>query len=118
MNWSIGVTMSLLKKSGIWLSMLGILFIQMTSAQAAMVGTPEILSQSERIQLVNMLEREDVQQQLIELGVDPKSSLARVNQMTNEELIQLNGHLSELPVGAGISTVDLLLVIILILLLL
>ena len=109
--------MLLLKKSGIWLVMLGVVFMQMTSAQAAMVATPEILLQSDRKQLVKMLEREDVQQQLVELGVDAETTITRVNQMTEEELVQLNGHLSELPVGAGLSTVDLLIIVILVILL-
>lgn len=108
--------MSLLKKSGIWLSVLAILFMQ-TPAHAAMVGTPEILLQSEKTQLVNMLERKDVQQQLIAMGVDYESSLSRVNQMTDEEVAQLYDHVSELPVGAGLSTVDLLIIVILIILL-
>ena len=108
--------MSLLKKSGIWLSLLGFMFMQ-TSAHAAMVGTSEILLQSERTQLVNMLEREEVKQQLIEMGVDYELSLSRVNQMTGEEIALLNNHISELPVGAGIRTVDLLILIILVLLL-
>ena len=110
--------MLLLKKSGIWLTMLGMVFMQMTSAQAAMVTTSEVLLQTDRMQLVKMLEREDVRQQLIELGVDAESSLARINQMTDEELVQLNGHLGELPVGAGLSTVDLLIIVILVILLL
>ena len=108
--------MSLLKKSGVWLSLLGFMFMQ-TSAHAAMVGTSEILLQSERTQLVNMLEREDVKQQLIEMGVDHEFSLSRVNQMTDEEIIQLNNRFSELPVGAGLSTVDLLIIVILVILL-
>ncbi len=82
-----------------------------------MVSTSDILLQSERVQLVNMLEREDVQRQLMELGVDSESSLMRVEQMTAEELAQINGRLSELPAGAGIGTTDLLLIIILIILL-
>lgn len=110
--------MFLTKKSILWLSFLGTLLMSMASAQAAMVSTSEILLQSERTQLVNMLERKDVQQQLIELGVDPESSLKRVEQMTGEELAQLNGQISVLPAGAGIRTVDLLLIIILIVVLL
>ena len=108
--------MSLLRKSGIWLSILGILFIQ-TPAYAAMVGTSEILLQSEKTQLVNILERKDIQQKLTDMGVDYQLSLSRVNQMTDEETAQLNDHFSELPVGAGLSTVELLLIIILIILL-
>ena len=109
--------MFLIKKSVLLLSIFGVLFLSMTSAQAAMVSTSEILLQTERVQLVNMLEREDVQQQLVELGVDLESSLKRVEHMTDEELMQLRGHLSELPAGAGIGTTDLLLIIILLLIL-
>ena len=109
--------MSLFKKSGLLSSLLGMLLVCMMPAQAAMVGTSEILHQPERAQLVDMLEREDIQQQLIALGVDPISSLERVNQMTNEEVASLSNKLNELPAGAGISTTDLLIIVILILLL-
>jgi len=110
--------MLILKKSAVWLSILGLLLIHMATAQAEVVGTAEVLSDSKRTQLVNMLERKDVQQQLIEHGVDPIASLARVNEMTDEELVQLNGHIDELIVGAGVSTVELLLIIILLILIL
>jgi hypothetical protein len=109
--------MFLIKKSVLLLSVLGVLFASIASSQAAIVSTSEILIQSERTQLVNMLERKDVQQQLIELGVDPESSLMRVEQMTDEELAQLKGQLGVLPAGAGIGTTDLLLIIILLVLL-
>jgi hypothetical protein len=110
--------MKLLKKAGIWLSFLVILFIQMGSAQAAMVRTSETLKQLDRTQIVSVLERADVQQQLTAMGVDPVAALARVDQMTDQELAQLNGHLSELNAGAGVSTVQLLLIIILVILIL
>jgi hypothetical protein len=110
--------MKLLKKAGIWLSFLVILFIQMGSAQAAMVSTSETLKQLDRTQIVSVLERADVQQQLTAMGVDPVAALARVDQMTDQELAQLNGHLSELNAGAGVSTVQLLLIIILVILIL
>lgn len=110
--------MLILKKSAVWLSILGLLLIHMATAQAEVIGTAEVLSDSKRTQLVNILERKDVQQQLIEHGVDPIASLARVNEMTDEELVQLNGHIDELIVGAGVSTVELLLIIILLILIL
>lgn len=97
--------------------MMVFLFMLSATAQAAMVNTNEILSQPERTRLVQTLNREDVRQHMIELGVDPEASLARVNQMSDEEVAELNNRLTELPAGAGISTVDLLLIIIIILLL-
>lgn len=109
--------MSVLKKSGLLLVMLGLLLGQMLPVQAAMVSNTELVQQMERGELVEMLQRAEVQQQLIELGVDPAASLARVNQMSDQEVAELNGQIRELPVGAGLSTVDLLLIIIIILLL-
>ena len=109
--------MSVLKKLGLLLVMLGLLLGQVLPAQAAMVSNADLVQQMERGELVEMLQRDEVQQQLIELGVDPAASLGRVNQMSDEEVAKLNGQISELPAGAGLSTVDLLLIIIIILLL-
>lgn len=109
--------MNLMKKSVFLLVVFGMFFVSVTSAHASMVSTSEVLSQTERAQLADMLEREDVKNQLIEMGVDPASALMRIEQMTDEELVQINGKLAELPAGAGISTTDLLLIIILVILL-
>lgn len=109
--------MSFFSKPVIWLSLLFTLMIQMP-LQAAMVETPEMLLQSERVELITLLEREEVQQQLIELGVNHEAALARVSQMTHEEIATLNGKITELPAGAGISTLDLVLVILLLVILL
>jgi hypothetical protein len=109
-----GVMMKVLKIAGLWLSIMGVVLIAMGSAQAAMVSTPEIFNQMDRTQIVSMLERADVQKQLTEMGVDPVAALARVDQMTGQELAQLNGHLNELSAGAGVSTVELLLIILLV----
>lgn len=108
--------MSFFSKPVIWLSLLFTLMVQMP-LQASMVETTEMLLQSERVELITLLEREEVQQQLIELGVDHEAALARVNQMTHEEIATLNGKITDLPAGAGVSTIDLLLVILLIVLL-
>jgi hypothetical protein len=110
------ITMSFLKKLGLLIGLLSMLLMLVTPVQAGMVGTEEILHQQDRTQLARMLERDDVQQQLIELGVDPVSARARINQMTEEEVAQLNGRLAELPAGGNIGTVEILLIIIIILL--
>lgn len=104
--------MKYLKKFGL----VACLWLMMLPAQAAMVSTPELLAQPDRAQLVNLLQREDVQQQLINMGVDPTASLRRVDQMTNQEVASLHGQIASLPAGAGIGTIDLLLIIIVILL--
>ena len=103
-----------LKKVSIGLGIIAILLIQIGSAQGAIVSNSEIVSQLDRTQVVSMLEREDVQQQLIAMGVDPVAALGRVGHMTGQEIAQLNGRLSKLDAGAGVSTIELLLIIILV----
>jgi len=88
----------------------------MTSAQAAMVGTSDILADSNRTILLEKLERKEVQQQLIELGVAPESAIKRVESMTDEEVAEINGQLDTLPAGAGVNAIELLLIIIIIIL--
>ncbi len=105
--------MRCLKKLGL----IAALWLMILPAYAAMVSTPELLVTPERTQLVDSLQSQEVQQQLIEMGVDPVAAMNRVKQMTKTEITALQGQIDQLPAGAGLSTVDLLLLIILILLL-
>jgi len=94
------------------------LWLMMLPAHAAMVGTAELLTTApDRTELVNALQNQEIQQQLIRHGVDPDAAMQRVNQMTEAELASLQGKINQLPAGAGLSTVELLLIILLIILL-
>lgn len=108
--------MSLTRKAAQLISLLALLVIYLSPAQAAMISTESALGEVDRAQLVTMLEREEIQQQLVEMGVDPADALARVEQMTDKEVVVLNGQIAQLPAGAGVSTVELLLIIILLIL--
>ena len=110
------IARSFIKKLGFLIGLLSMLLMLVTPVQAGMVSTEEILHRQDRAQLGRMLEREDVQQQLIDMGVDPASALTRVDQMTEEEVALLNDRLAELPAGAGIGTVEILLIIIILIL--
>ncbi len=107
--------MNYLKKLGLVTA----LWLMMLPAHAAMVGTAELLitATPDRTQLINALQNRRVQQQLIELGVDPVAAIDRVNQMTEVEISRMQGKIDQLPAGAGLSTVELLLIILLIVLL-
>jgi len=109
--------MSKSKKAAVWLGVLCIGLLLMSSAQAAMVSTTEILADSNRATLIDKLKRSDVRQQLVEMGVDPESAIKRVNNMTDEEIAGINGQLDSLPAGAGFSNVEVLLIIIIVILL-
>lgn len=108
--------MSKSKKATFWSVLVCVFTLLATSAQAAIVTTPEILTDSGKTQLLEKLQQRDVQQQLVEMGVDPRAAIKRVNNMTDEEIAQINHQLDELPAGAGLSNVELLLLIIIIIL--
>jgi hypothetical protein len=91
------------KRFGVFLTILSLLGGQMAPVQAAMIGNGELLQQAQqqldRERLVTLLERADVQQQLVALGVDPEAATARVATLTDNEIAQLNERLGELPAG-------------------
>jgi hypothetical protein len=105
--------MNCLKKLGL----VAALWLMLLPAQAAMVTTPELLVTPDRSQLISSLQSQEVQQQLIKMGVDPVAAMNRVEQMTEAEITSLQGKINELPAGAGIGTLELLLIIIILILL-
>jgi hypothetical protein len=90
--------------------------VQMPMANAAMVGTPEVLyeqqQQVDRQQLLGMLEDQGVQEKLQGMGVDRAQVAERINSLTNAELAQFNQQLSEAPAGAGVVGVIVLFLVI------
>lgn len=84
-------------------------------AQAAMVSTPDILhsqqSEYDRQQLVELLDREDVQKQLLAYGVAPEHVQDRVNKMTDAEVAQLNDQLADMPAGGVLGAILLIFVV-------
>ena len=111
---------AILKKSlrhlGVMLSLLAMFFAQLTPLQAAMVTNSDLVQQAQsrfdREQLLVMLDRSEVRQQLTELGVEPETAKMRVANMTDAEVAQLNQNLAQLPAGAGILELAVLIFII------
>lgn len=71
-------------------------------AQAGLITTDEILAGNppqDRERVAAFLERQDVRQQMVALGVDPDEALARVASLSDEEVRQISGHLDNLPAG-------------------
>jgi len=94
-----------------------LLSLTMSSAFATMLPTARFSAEPERTQLfANMSQRQHVERQLIELGVEATDARHRVNQMTNAEIAGLQGKLTEVPAGGNLSTVEWLLIIIVIIL--
>ena len=86
-------------------------------ARAEMVGTAQLLgsADAQRVQADAFLAREDVRHQLEALGVSPADAASRVAGMTGAELQALSSRIDSLPAGAaGVSTLGLVLIIVLI----
>ncbi|MGE6993921.1 PA2779 family protein [Pseudomonas sp. NPDC047961] len=92
------------------------LFAQIPLAQAAMIGSAEIITeqqqQVDRQQLLTMLENEDVQKKLVSMGVEQDQVEQRINSLTPAELAQFNQQLDQAPAGAGVVGIIVLFLVI------
>lgn len=97
-------TSRLLKKTGTLLLATSLLGASIAPAQAAMVGTAQVIAAEQgalnRAQLASMLEREDLQVQLTAMGVDVQQAKSRVANLTDAEVARLNQQIGQLPAGA------------------
>ncbi|AZZ45860.1 PA2779 family protein [Stutzerimonas zhaodongensis] len=92
------------------------LFAQIPLAQAAMIGSAEIIAeqqqQVDRQQLLTMLENQDVQKKLVSMGVEQDQVEQRINSLTPAELAQFNQQLDQAPAGAGVVGIIVLFLVI------
>ncbi len=85
-----------------------------TSAQAAMISNDQVINHVQhsnaKTELLQTINRSDVKQQLLNMGVRPENIESRINLMTHEEIAQLNQQIGELPAG-GADVLGVLLII-------
>ena len=78
-------------------------------ARAEMVTTDQVIERSDpaedRTRVMDFMLREDVQQQLTTLGVDPEEAARRVASLSDEEIQEIAGRLEELPAGEGVGAI-------------
>lgn len=76
-----------------------------TQVAAAVIPAEQALaveSRAERIADVQaQLAREDIQHAMVKLGVNPTDAHARVDSLSDVELVQLQGQLDSLPAGGS-----------------
>ena len=70
--------------------------------QAGMLPTEAAVANTDRVQILSVLDRDDVRAQLQANGVSPADVKARVAAMTDEEARQLAGQIDSLPAGGDI----------------
>lgn len=89
-----------------WIALLGFFGSVTLPAQAAMISTPDVIqsqqSEYDREQLSSMLDRNDIQEKLLSMGVAPELVQDRINSMTDFEIAQLNQQINDMPAGGGI----------------
>lgn len=72
-------------------------------AQAGLVGTGEVVEEAaaaeDRARVKAFLARDDVQEQLVELGIDPSEARSRVESLTDAEVRRIAGRLEQAPAG-------------------
>ncbi|MHA3884642.1 PA2779 family protein [Stutzerimonas degradans] len=108
---------SLLKRVAAVVAALHFMLVaQIPMAQAAMIGTPEVIAeqqqQVDRQQLLTMLDDQDVQKKLESMGVDRTQVEKRINSLTPAELAQFNHQLDQAPAGAGVVGIIVLFLVI------
>ena len=89
-------------------------------AWSGIVSTEQLLQQQfealDKAALMDMLERDEVRQQLIERGVDPVDAQQRIAALSDEQISELKTKIDELPAGSGV--VGILVAVILVLVIL
>ncbi len=79
------------------------LSLHVPAANAAMVGTEAVVQASqalaERDRLRDALNRTEVKQRLVSLGVDPAQVQARVDALTDDEAMRLSKQMDAMPAG-------------------
>jgi septal ring factor EnvC (AmiA/AmiB activator) len=93
-----------------------LLIASFSQAQAAIIANNQLIQQTQqandRTILLQTLQRADVQQQLLAMGVTTADIESRVSHMTGAEVAQLNQQINELPAGGDILGLLLLIFII------
>lgn len=80
---------------------------------AGMLPTPAAAGNSERSQVLSILDRQEVRAGLEARGVSPADVKARVAAMSDDEVAQLAGQLESLPAGGDVLGVLLVVFIVL-----
>jgi hypothetical protein len=92
------------------------------SALAAMIGTETMIDiargQEAREYVNSMLVREDVQATLIAQGIDPQEAKARVDSLSDAEVVRLVDQIEQLPAGGDMGIISALIIILLLVLIL
>ncbi len=87
-----------------------------SQAQAAIISNAQLVDQvqlaNNKEALLQTINRVDLQEQLLVMGVTTADIESRINQMTQQEIAQLNQQINELPAGGDVLGIILILFIV------
>ena len=111
------------KPASLFLTILMVLMsVPYQPALAAMVGTETMIDiargQEAREYVNTMMARKDVQATLIDHGIEPKEAKARIDSLSNAEVIQLADKIEQLPAGGDLGILSALIIILLLVIIL
>lgn len=88
---------------GMLMTLSTVLLALVSPAQAALVATEgsQTAARPDRAQIKDFLAREDVRRVFVAQGVDPAEAAARVDSLSDSEVLQIQKHIEALPAGAG-----------------
>lgn len=103
------------------LTSFGFTCLYIPAAQAGMIapssyGQTQNGASEQRQQLQEFLARGDIRTQMVEMGVDPAEAQARVDRLSDQEVVTASKHMQQLPAG-GDSFIGAIVFIFLVLLL-
>jgi hypothetical protein len=89
-------------------------------AYSGVVTTEQLMQQQldsmDRDELVSLLDRSEVRQQLIDRGVDPEHAKQRIAALSDTQIEQIKSEIDQLPAGSG--AVGILIAVLLVLIIL
>jgi len=87
-----------------------------SQAQAAIIANAQLIDQvqlaNNKEALLQTINRVDLQEQLLVMGVTTADIESRINQMTQQEIAQLNQQINELPAGGDVLGIILIIFIV------
>ncbi len=89
------------------------------AARAALIDTSVYIDREQNItteKIATLLERRDVQEQLVSLGVDPEDARRRIGSLSQAELAEMQQKMDDLPAGSNVLAVLGVLLIVLVVL--
>jgi hypothetical protein len=80
-----------------------VISLPLGAANAALVSTEQTLAETgevaDRARVLAFLERAEVREQIVALGVDPSEAAARVRALSDAQVREIAGQLDQLPAG-------------------